>query len=66
MDATSECLSDTIDLLSRFDDSFFPVLGDVRSEGARNFKLVRVRVRGLCLSKLLDLPRTKFKILLNK
>jgi hypothetical protein len=66
VDATSECLNDTIDLLSWLDDSFFPVLGYVRGERARNFEFVRVRVRGLCLSKLLDLPRTKFKILLKK
>ena len=66
MDATSKCLNDTIDLLSWFDDSFDPVLVDVRRERERNFKLVRVRVRGLCLSKSLDLPRTKLKILLGK
>jgi hypothetical protein len=66
VDATSECFNGTIDLLSWFDDSFGPVLVDVRRERERNFKLVWVRVRGLCLSKPLDLPRTKLKILLRK
>ena len=56
MDATSERLGDAIDLLSGLDDSFSAVLGDVRSKRTRHFELVRVRIWGLGLPELLNLP----------
>jgi hypothetical protein len=55
VDATSECLNNALDLLSRCDDTFATVLVDVRGKRARNLELVRVWIWGLCLSKFLDL-----------
>lgn len=65
MDTTSQTLRDTLEFVPGCDLAFRTISIDVRCQRSSHIELVRVRVGRLSRSELLNLTRTKFKVLLQ-
>ncbi len=66
MDSTGETFCNAVYSLSCLDLSFGSVALDVLIDGNRNLELMRIRIRVLGLSELLDVSSTKLEVLLAK